>query len=285
VATMFQKILCPIDFSDNSIAVLEQSAELARRFDALLYLMHVEFVRMNNPDELVRHASVSTETSERRLKRIAEDHLQNVRHHILLRSGWPGTVIEAVASELDVDLIVIATEGWMSPTHPLGNVAEHVVRAAKCAVLSFTFRARTPSFKRILCPIDFDANAVAALECARQLAQEHGAAIILLHVVEAGTAAQMPGAEAAPSEWESGIRHRLASVAQASLGSGASYELVALRGDPARAITEAATDLRSDLIVMATHGRTGLGYLLAGSVAIGIVRDSRVPVLTVRRRQ
>jgi hypothetical protein len=84
---------CPVDFSDNSIAVLDQAAQLARRDGALLYLLHVEFVPMNGPVQLTRYASVSMEPKERRLQQIAAGHLQNVPHQILLRSGWPGITI------------------------------------------------------------------------------------------------------------------------------------------------------------------------------------------------
>jgi len=67
-----------------------------------------------------------------------------------------------------------------------------------------------------------------------------------------------------------------------NLGLDARCELVVRRGDPAQAILEVEKQLVVDLIVMATHGRTGLKYLFLGSVAVRIVRESIVPVLTVR---
>ena len=54
------------------------------------------------------------------------------------------------------------------------------------------------------------------------------------------------------------------------------------RGDPVACILEVAKGLKSDLIVMATHGRTGLGRLLMGSVAEKVVREAKCPVLTVK---
>jgi nucleotide-binding universal stress UspA family protein len=284
---IFRKILCPVDFSDKSIAALDQAAALARQHDGLLYLMHVEFVAMNSPEELAHYANVSIEPNRCRLERIAEEHLANVRHQLLLRSGWPAGVIVAAARELEVDLIVIATEGWFSTIHPLGDTAEHVVRASSCPVLSFgSFGVATSIAmpKRILCPIDFDPNSIAALNFARRIAEEYRAAIVVLHVVPVTSKPSESGPESATSEPEQGARTRLVKVAEENLGPDARCELVVRRGDPVQTILEVENEPRADLIVMATHGRTGLGYLFLGSVAVRIVRESIVPVLTVREQ-
>lgn len=277
---VFRKILCPVDFSDNSIAVLDHAAELAQRYEALLYLLHVEFVPMNSPVQLARYASVSREPSEGRLEQIAADHLSGVQHQILIRPGWPGSAIESAARELGVDLIVIATEGWMSLDHPLGNVAQHVVRASKCPVLSFGFRTKLKTLNRILCPVEFDPDSVRAMKFAARLAEEYRSTLILLHVLPA-EASQVSPSRPSSSESEQETRIRLGKIAEENLGSAAKCELQWRSGDPAQAILDAETELRTDLIVMATHGRTGLSYLFLGSVALSIVRDSTVPVLTL----
>lgn len=283
--TMFRRILCPVDFSDHSIAVLEEAVKLAQRNDALLYLLHVEFVPMNSPVQLARYANVSMEPNRRRVEQIAADRLQSVRHEILLRSGWPGTVIESAAIELEVDLVVIATVGWMSPTHPLGNVAQHVVRASKCPVLSFGPRAKLPILERILCPIDFDPNSIAAMKFAGKLAEENGAAVVLLHVVPVAVeTSQVSPQEPSTDERDQAARLRLTKIAEENLGPDANCERQVRRGDPIQVILEVSRESRTDLIVMATHGRTALSYLFLGSVALRIVRDSEVPVATIRER-
>jgi nucleotide-binding universal stress UspA family protein len=273
---MFAKVLCPVDFSDNSIVVLDQAAALARRHDALLYLMHVEYVPMNSPEQIAHYANLSAEPSERRLERIAEDHLPNMRYQILVRSGWPGGVIESAARELDIDLIVIATEGWRGTTHPLGNVAEYVIRASTCPVLSVGFRTAIGAVKKILCPIDSNPNSIAALNFAHRLAQEYGAAMSLLHVVPAPVESREVSAETFKREQDA--RAQLEKIA----AENTSWEILVRRGDPVPAILEVQEKVRADLIVMATHGRTGLSYLLLGSVTTRIVRESAVPVFTMR---
>ncbi len=140
-------------------------------------------------------------------------------------------------------------------------------------------------FKRILCPVSFDANSLAALDVVCGLAQEHGATVFLIHVVPEPP----PGSAPIPIEpypqTERDARARLEQLARQRLEGKAPYEIIARSGDPAGVIIAAAAEFRADSIVMATHGRTGIGHLLLGSVAERVVREAPCPVLTVRGAQ
>ena len=283
IASVFRKILCPIDFSDNSIAALDQAAKLARKSDALLYLMYVEFIPMSSPAELANYVAVSTEPGKLRLKQIARKHLAGVRHELVVQVGRPAELIERAALDLDVDLIVMATHGRTGINRLfLGSVAEHVVRTSKRSVLSFGPGTALGSLKRILCPVDFDPQSIAALNFGWRLAREYRAALSLLHVVRAPFEPSEVPVEPITPEWEQDARAQLAKVAADNLGAKAKYKLLVRRGNPAAAILEVEKELRPDLIVMATHGRTGLSHQVLGSVAQRTVRESSVPVLTVR---
>ena len=283
IASVFRKILCPIDFSDNSIAALDQAARLARKSDALLYLMYVEFIPMSSPAELANYVTVSTEPGKLRLEQIARKHLARVRHELVVQVGWPAELIERAAQDLDVDLVVMATSGRSGVARFfLGSIAEHVVRTSKRPVLSFGPGAALGALKRILCPVDFDPQSIAALNFGWRLAQEYRAALSLLHVVRAPFEPSEVPVEPITPEWEQDARAQLAKVAADNLGAKAKYKLLVRRGNPAGAILEVEKELRPDMIVMATHGRGGLSHLVLGSVADRIVRESSVPVLTVR---
>jgi len=78
-------------------------------------------------------------------------------------------------------------------------------------------------------------------------------------------------------------RARLEKFAAKHLSDRAEYQASLKRGDPASAILEAARELRPDLIVVATHGRTGLSHAFLGGVAERVLRESPVPVLTFRK--
>ena len=283
MAPVFRKILCPIDFSDNSIAALDQAARLARKSDALLYLMYVEFIPMSSPAELANYVTVSTEPGKLRLEQIARKHLARVRHELVVQVGWPAELIERAAQDLDVDLVVMATSGRSGVARFfLGSIAEHVVRTSKRPVLSLGPGAALGALKRILCPVDFDPQSIAALNFGWRLAQEYRAALSLLHVVRAPFEPSEVPVEPITPEWEQDARAQLAKVAADNLGAKAKYKLLVRRGNPAGAILEVEKELRPDMIVMATHGRGGLSHLVLGSVADRIVRESSVPVLTVR---
>jgi universal stress protein A len=128
-------------------------------------------------------------------------------------------------------------------------------------------------FKKILCPIDFDEASMAALDYACDLARDQDAAVHLLHVISGMV----------PLVSEQPARAELASLARQRVkGKVRHYEVLTRSGKPAEVINKLAEEYGVDLIVMATHGRTGAGRLLLGSVAEQVVRESARPVLTIR---
>lgn len=285
MATIFRKILCPIDFSDNSLAALDEAAKLAQRDDTLLYVLNVEFLPLTDPEKLADYVTASSGSGRPQLEQVAQKHLGEVRHELLVRSGWPAEVIEKVAQEFEVDLIVMATHGRTGISRLfLGSIAEHVLRTSGRPTLSFGPGTTLGQMKTILCPVNFNPNSVAALTFGGRLAQEFGAELTLLHVIS--VAFEPPEVPVKPlvPEWEQDARAqaRLAKVAAEHLGATAEYQLAVRRGTPAREILEFAKELRPDLIVMATHGRRGLSHVVWGSVAERMVRESTVPMLTVR---
>lgn len=139
---------------------------------------------------------------------------------------------------------------------------------------------------RILVPSDFSESSDAALEYARMLANRFGASLHLLHVLNEPLLAEGLAAEAFMSE-PPAIRAGLVDEARAHLSqraSGTSSTEVVF-GHAAAAIVECAARLGADLIVMGSHGRTGLAHLLLGSVAEAVGRTATCPVLTVRTPQ
>jgi universal stress protein A len=139
VAKFFEKILCPIDFDDNSIMALRYARDLAKDSEAILYVMHVVFVPLASPGfPLEPYPVVSEEPSNLELQKIAREHLDGkVRYELASRVGKPAETINQAAEDFDVDLTVMATHGRTGVTRLfLGSVAEHVVRAAKRPVLT-----------------------------------------------------------------------------------------------------------------------------------------------------
>jgi universal stress protein A len=135
-------------------------------------------------------------------------------------------------------------------------------------------------FKRVLCPIDLGANSRELVAFARKLV-DSDAALVLFHVVPMPIEAVGQPVFIEPlSGSEHAAREDLKKLAaEASIPNA---EIAVLTGEPAAEIIRAASDHNCDLIAISTHGRTGLTHFLLGSVAERVVRESSVPVLTVR---
>src|SRR5579884_2780923 len=135
------------------------------------------------------------------------------------------------------------------------------------------------SFKKILCPIDLDAVSPAALELALSIAQLHHGSIRLLYA----SSLPMPrSAEAADIAAPSEIAERLEQLGRERYAGKVPYQVEVWSGDAATAILRAIQESEVDLVVMATHGRSGMDRLVLGSVTEQVVRESPVPVLTIK---
>ena len=133
----------------------------------------------------------------------------------------------------------------------------------------------------ILHPTDFSEYSEYALRLAAALTRDYGARLVVLHVVTPPTIIYGEGVVPPdPQDNLAEARERLERLAVP--GNNVSAERRFVEGDPATEILRLARDLRADLIVMGTHGRTGLRRLLMGSVAEKLVRRAPCPVLTLK---
>jgi universal stress protein A len=145
----------------------------------------------------------------------------------------------------------------------------------------------TMEIRRILAPTDFSELSKQGLKSALELAEAFGAKLLLLYVVEAPP---YPVEGIVPSHLGATLlddleRQATNDLAQMLSETQASTMDVARRvvvGIPYRKIVDVAEEEKIDLIVMTTHGRTGLSHLVMGSVAEKIVRTAPCPVLTIR---
>ncbi len=140
-----------------------------------------------------------------------------------------------------------------------------------------------PLFRKILCPMSFDKSSLAALDFACELAKANGSTICLLHVATIPTAdMDSPIPIAQNPRWEREARARLEQIARDRLEGKFPYEIYVRSGIADNDVLRVTCELKPDLVVMATHGRTGLGHFFLGSVAEAVVRGAPCPVLTLR---
>lgn len=141
------------------------------------------------------------------------------------------------------------------------------------------------AFDSLLLPTDFSDGSRQAAKYASELAGSFGAKIHAIHVLEPLVLPPVLG-EALPSSFhaqrESAAQQQFHDWLASVLGKDMTASLTIKHGNPAEEIMQYALEHEIDLIVMGTHGRTGLTHALAGSVAERVVRDADCPVLTVR---
>ena len=149
--------------------------------------------------------------------------------------------------------------------------------------------AKSPfAMRRILVPIDFSDCSRKALRYAIPLAKAHGAALTLLYVVPPALGVGEFGATEY-AQWEASMREageqQLAELRSEEVHEEIVADSLVRAGSPAREIIETARALPVDLIVISTHGRTGLSHVFLGSVTEHVVQRAPCPVFVVRERE
>lgn len=290
-------ILLPYDFSECSDRVIPYAVDLAERTGATLHMLYAVVVHgewFQPADE----PSPSTDRLRERLRQTTEergadrydaDRIQ-IKHSVE-RDVAAAPAILTYADDHGMDVIVMGTHGRRGLRRAmLGSVAEEVVREAPCPVLTAGMHeeVRKPSVRRILVPSDFSEHAMQALRYARELAVFYDADLDLFHVVEETLhpAFYGPAVQSiydAQPDIENRVREELEQTYRETAGpEPRGVRFLAGPGRAPRAIVRQAEAEGADLIVIATHGRTGPERFLMGSVAERVVRTSSCPVFTVK---
>jgi nucleotide-binding universal stress UspA family protein len=288
----WRKLLCPIDFSPGSEVAARLALRLAAKTGAAVTLAHVVEPIYWMPDMGIAEGDVFGAVD-----RAADESLE--RRHSEARRLFPGLGIDVARingvpwrrivdyAELEAfDLIIMGTRGRTGIKHLLGSVAERVVRHAACPVVVVRGeqRADAPLFNAILCGVDFSEPSRVALRSATELAKTFGASLTLQHVYEspidmAPPATILPTVQADMRRARTGLADWQAEAKR--LGAD-DVRIVWTEGTPWQEITKRAHDYGHDLVVVGTHGRTGLQHALIGSVAERVVRHAPCPVITIR---
>jgi nucleotide-binding universal stress UspA family protein len=192
-------------------------------------------------------------------------------------------------------MIVLCTHGRSGPKRVVwGSIAQQVLRRAQVPVLLVRPDMRVPAqLDTLLVSLDGSQGAESALPVAVELAAGCGTRIELVRVVP--TAVTLAGDEAAvarlvPSATDAALDAEasqavqyLQEKAERLESQGVAAGTLILRGDPVQMLSEEARKCEASLIVVATHGRSGLGALWIGSVGFGLTSNADRPLLLVRR--
>ncbi|MEO1020916.1 MAG: universal stress protein [Bacteroidota bacterium] len=316
------RILVPTDFSARSEAAVQMAGRFYAHFGTTIDLIHVVPLSMyfsesidtlgipfDMEKDLYPHV---LEHAYEELKNLAHKHIgrEHCGQLITIVDRKPSRAITDQANKNNYDLVLMSSRGKHASEWFRGSITEKIIRQSNVPVLTLDEPIKSEEMGIVFVPIDFSDNSFEALPTAFNIAKQFDAKIMLFHAVELyGDGVPMPAIMAAaededriydalirrmneffeehdeyhirikqiPTESEDyfiyqngGDSHSILFCTQIERGISAHHEIVTYANSHA------------DLAVMTTHGRTGLARFLIGSTAEQVVRNIKIPLLTIR---
>lgn len=289
---MFEKILVPYDLSEPSKHALEWAVCLGGNYKSSLEVLHVlpqekylvAYDLLPDRDEL--KSTVSKEINEDTQKFLSEDQAKGIKGiEVNVEWGDPCDTTLSHIQKQKSDLVVMGTHGHTGLKRIfLGSLAERLTRHSPAPVLVVRKAPKWP-VKKVLVPIDFSDFSEEALLMAAELQAIGSPAIHLIHVTSLPDVALYANVDAytrnrIQEALEAGGKEKLAAITEQHPSLNAKTHLTI--GPAAEEICQFASEIKADMILIPTHGHTGLGRLLLGSVAEHVIRYAPCSVLSFR---
>lgn len=296
---MFKHILVPLDGSQLAESALPVAAYMSEKLAAMVTLIHV--IEHHAPREVHGQPHLRTvQEAELYLQEIgtrwfAKTRLLNYHVHTAGVAYVARSIVEH-RGELDYDLVIMCSHGQGKARQLfMGSIAQTIIGLGAIPVLlvhpDVTGTLAAFSCSTILVPMDNDPDHAQALPVAKALAGTFGAALQISMVIELFTT--LSGVKAVTSRLLPGTTSRLLEISvvngekfvQQLLGElidqGYQASAEVLRGDPAGVIVKSARTKKADLIVLATHGKSGLEAFWAGSFSHKLCSLCTTPLLLI----
>lgn len=297
---MFHHLLVPLDGSRMAESALPAAAFVAERFKADVTLLHV--IERNAPSVVHgEHHLTGPAEADHYLERIKETvfpegvtvacHVHEVEVESVSRS-----IVEH-SGEYSPDLIVMCTHGRSGIRNQLfGSIAQRVIAMGNVPILLIRPEddESFPHFQceRILLPLDANPEHERCIPTAVDMVRACGAELRMVMVVP--TVGSLPGEWAASGKLLPGVTGELLDIGWQNAEDylrnladkmwereGVSAGYAALRGDPSEEIGGAVSDFRADIVILGTHGRSGMDAFWSGSIASRVIARTSVALLLV----
>ncbi|UIO99291.1 universal stress protein [Halobaculum sp. CBA1158] len=286
------EIVVATDGSDPAEAAVGEAIALAAAVGARVHPCAVvdPYLTGQRVTDVAKLRSDASERVEAAAERARE---AGVDADPVVREGTPHEEIGAHVESVGADLLVVGTHGRRGARRVLlGSVAEKVIRTATVPVLAVHGGDERPTWgdgSRLLVATDGSTAAVPAERVGVGLAAALNADITAVSALDEAEALAGACGGALSTEVVESVRSALAERAERAVdrvrdraeAAGVDAEGEVIGGEPIGAIRDHAADVDADLVVVGTHGRTGVRRVLLGSVAEGIVRSADRPVLVV----
>ena len=286
-------ILVPHDFSPHADAALRRASGFAQATRARIHLLHACALPVGSlmPYEMAVPTGVWDAIragAERRLEEVRRSLPRlGIEAGAEVSSRLPVDAILESARESRAELIVMGTHGRTGLEHAvLGSVAERTLRLAPCPVVSVKEGDAGALPRRVLVATDFSSTGEHAREVGFAVARHFGAEVHLVHALDVLPPLVSAYALAPPAalvvEARENANKRLDAALEAMRARGVRATGHLTDAPAAPAIARIAGAVEADLVVVGTHGYTGLRHALLGSVAERTLRLVRCAVLTVK---
>jgi nucleotide-binding universal stress UspA family protein len=288
-----KSILCPIDFSDFSVAAYQYSLSLAEYYKARLVALHVvELWKYPFADyaaheaDYAKFCNAMDEGGAVQLRRFVEQYPAGaIQPELVIHRGSASNCILAVAQEENLDVIVMGTHGRRGFDRlVLGSATDRVIRKAACPVLVVSDSSHKAlctgpdgrhCLKRIVYCTDFSNNSEQARGYAISLASEYGAELTLMHVVE--KASDAAGQEQILSKRRQALDKIVSEVESSNLKVKPEVRF----GKPYEEIVRHATEAQASIIIMTARGGDAVDRAVFGSTTYRVIQLGPCPVLAI----
>jgi nucleotide-binding universal stress UspA family protein len=274
------KILVPVDFSEYAESALKAAADVAKKKNSELYILHVIEVAepiMGTGSVVVDDEKILffSQLAKKKLSEfLAKDYLKGIKLTNIIEVGPTYHSITRNIDKFDIDLIVMGSKGTSGiQGFFIGSNTEKVVRHSSVPVLVIKNKQMDLTFRKIVFVSDYDEENLSAFKKAQNFSRDFGTELKLMYVNTYGDD---------PDEI-SRINNKIKNFVEKASASFNPEDVVIYEDDDVDdGILRGAKSIQADCIVMATHGRRGLSHLFNGSIAEDVVNQSKIPVLTFK---
>lgn len=272
-----KKILVPTDFSEQAENALKVAAQLAKKYDSEIYLLHMlelpmqEMDVMNTPSALPEAMFFMKLAQQRFESLLAKDYLKGIKVHDIVKNYPSFRGIIDTCHEHDVNLIIMGSYGASGFQEMfIGSNAEKVVRTSDIPVLVIKNNHAEFSIDRFLFASDFKKDNKETYRQATEFAVAFGAKMYLLMV---NTANNFISTSEANSRIHEFIKDYDFKDYTVHIYNDESVE---------NGILNFAKEIDADLIGISTHGRQGIAHFFNGSIGEDVVNHAKRPVITFK---
>ncbi len=278
-----KKILIPTDFSKEADSIMPIAAQFAKAFGAEVYFLHVSPQFLDDsfnfsgpqhsgvPEEALFMMKYLERIKEKMSKRVNSSNFIDIKTHGETRVGEMYPILRDYADEIGADLIMMSSQGASGVDDLIiGSNAERVVRLSNVPVLVLKGKQEKLELNNIIFATNGEEEGNELAQYVKKISTAFGSAI---HMVNVNT----------PNNFYR-TRTMLGMLQNFAKSNGMPDANIIIVNDSSEedGILYAAETVSADMIIMGTHGRTGLAHLLSGSIAEDVVNHVKLPVITYK---